>query len=474
MHLNSDEDDILWLTDSYKPTHWKGQYPANTTEIESYFESRGGKTDKTSFFGLQAMLKKHFVGEVVFKDSVKEMREFCLDHFMGHDYFNYDGFMHIVQDHGGRLPLEISAVPEGSIIPNSNILMKFRNTCPQCYWLTNYMESLGVQVWYPSSIATMTREFRKAIRHYLELSGDVNSLEFKLQNFNFRGSQCPDSARISGSAHLLNFMGTDTMVGIRQLMKYYGVTKMPGFSVFATEHSCVCAYGQTDEAETTAYSRILNGADDDAIVAVVSDYRDIARAVDHFWGEVLRDQVKARKGKLVIRPDSGHPPAIIKQCMVAAGQRFGFSTNSKGYRVLDKVELLQGDKVDLNMVHDIYMPLLADRWSADNVGLGSGTGMSDVNRDTWKYAFKCSSATIDGQQRDVYKAPATDSGKWSKKGKLALIETCQGFRTVDEASLGAGDPLQQNILRPVFRNGELLVDDHFDVIRNRTRALDYT
>jgi nicotinamide phosphoribosyltransferase len=480
--LKSDEDDILWLTDSYKPTQWS-QLPDHTTEIEAYFESRGGKTTDTVFFGLQPILKKYFVGEQVKAASVKEMRDFCGEHFMGHDYFNYNGWMHIVQEHGGRLPLEISAVPEGSVIPTSNILMKFKNTCQHdsadrsirhCAWLTTYMESLGVHVWFPSSVATLTREFLKAITHYVTLTGGTaEDAQFMLQNFNFRGSQCVDSARISGAAHLLNFKGTDTMVGIRQLMKYYGVRQMPGFSVYATEHSVVCAYGQTDAAETAAYRHIMNGADADAIVAVVSDYRDIAYAVDHIWGETLRDEVKARKGKVVIRPDSGHPPTIVRQSINALGQRFGFSTNAAGYRELLNVSLLQGDGVDLNMCHDIYMPIVAEKWAATNVSLGSGIGICDVTRDTWKYKFMESSAVIDGQQRDVFKAPKTDSGKKSKKGKLALIETCQGFRTVQEESLGEGDPLKQNLVVPVFRDGDLLVDQHFDDVRPRA-ALAYT
>lgn len=488
--LKSSEDDILWLTDSYKPTQWS-QLPDNTTEIEAYFESRGGKTKDTVFFGLQSLLKKHFVGQQVHASSVNEMRDFCREHFMGHDYFNHKGWMHIAQEHGGRLPLEISAVPEGSVIPTGNILMKFRNTCQhdsadrsirKCAWLTTYMESLGVHVWFPSSVATLTREFKKAIDHYVRLSGGNSAdVEFMLQNFNFRGSQCVESARLSSAAHLLNFMGTDTMVGIRKLIKDYGVRKMPGFSVYATEHSVICAYGQTDEAETNAYRAVMNGADDDAIVAVVSDYRDIARAVDHIWGEVLRDEVKARKGKLVIRPDSGHPPTIVKQCLVAAGQRFGFETNHAGYRVLLNVGLLQGDGVDLNMVHDIYMPMVADRWAATNVALGAGIGICDVTRDTWKYKFMESSAIVDGVQRDVFKAPKTDSGKHSKKGRLALIHTSEGYRTVQEADLNVAlqsgvivnDPLNQNIVRPVFRDGDLLVDEHFDDIRPRA-ALAYT
>lgn len=486
--LQSSEDDILWLTDSYKPTHWL-QLPDNTTEIEAYFESRGGKTKDTVFFGLQAILKKYFVGQQVHASSVNEMRDFCREHFMGHDYFNYKGWMHIAEEHGGRLPLEISAVPEGSVIPTGNILMKYKNTCQhdsadrsirKCAWLTTYMESLGVHVWFPSSVATLTREFKKAISHYVLLSGGKPSdVEFMLQNFNFRGSQVVDAARVSGSAHLLNFMGTDTMVGIRQLMKYYGVRKMPGFSVFATEHSCICAYGQTNEAEATGYRRFINAADDDAIVAVVSDYRDIAYAVDHIWGETLRDEVKARKGKLVIRPDSGHPPTIVRQCINTLGQRFGFTTNSEGYRELLNVGLLQGDGVNLDMVHDIYMPIVAEKWAATNVALGAGIGICDVNRDTWKYKFMESSVVIDGQRHDVFKAPKTDSGKRSKKGRLVLIKTSEGYRTVQEDDLGVGDPLKQNNLRPVFRDGDLLVDEHFDDIRPRAAlvplpALAYT
>ena len=64
----------LFLADSYKISHHL-QYPPDTTTIFSYFESRGGKWDKTVFFGLQYILKKYLLGVVIDKEMIDEVKQ---------------------------------------------------------------------------------------------------------------------------------------------------------------------------------------------------------------------------------------------------------------------------------------------------------------------------------------------------------------------------------------------------------------
>ncbi len=150
------EDNILLQTDSYKQTHWR-MYPPGTTEIESYLEARqGGECSHTVFFGLQYLLKRYLTGTRVTADLIQQAAMFCQAHF-GHDVWPEAGWQHILEHHAGRLPVEICAVKEGQCLPAGHVLLTIRNTDPACYWLTNHLETLLVQVWYPLTIASLGR-----------------------------------------------------------------------------------------------------------------------------------------------------------------------------------------------------------------------------------------------------------------------------------------------------------------------------
>ena len=205
----------LFLTDSYKISHHL-QYPPDTTRLFSYFESRGGKWDKTLFFGLQIILKKYLTGVVVTQQMIDEADVFFRQHF-GTDIFNRAGWELIVTRHGGKLPVRIRAVPEGSIVPVKNVLFTVENTDPDLAWLTNYLETLLVQTWYPMTVATNSWACKQVIKTYLERTADQPDkagLEFKLHDFGFRGVSSVETAGIGGAAHLVNFLGTDTLAGI--------------------------------------------------------------------------------------------------------------------------------------------------------------------------------------------------------------------------------------------------------------------
>lgn len=455
-------DSILFLTDSYKITHWK-QYPPGTEKVYSYFESRGGQFDETVFFGLQYFLKKYLEGAVITRQDITEAQEFWEQHF-GQDLFNRKGWEHILHAHGGRLPISIRAVPEGTVVPYRNVLMTVENTDPAVPWLTNLLETLLVQVWYPMTVATLSREMKKLILHFLEKTGTPETINFKLHDFGFRGVSSVDSAGIGGASHLVNFMGTDTPRGIRFAMRYYGA-KMCGFSIPASEHSTITSWGKDHEAD--AFENML-AQYPEGLVACVSDSFDIFKACSEIWGEKLKEKVLGRKGTLVVRPDSGDPPVVVGQVLDALGSRFGYTTNAKGYKVLpEQVRVIQGDGIDYPMTRQILTTLVLKGWSTDNVAFGMGGALLQrLDRDTQKCAFKCSEITVDGEARPVFKDPITDPGKKSKAGRLKLVREIDGvFSTVPDGP--AGDPFEQDHLVEVFRDGEILQTYTFDEIRKR-------
>jgi len=460
-------NNIIIKADSYKASHWK-QYPPKTTGVYSYFESRGGMYKDIVFFGLQYYLKKYLAGQVVSYDKINEAKEFFKAHLGNDKIFNYEGWSYIVKKYDGKLPIEIKAVLEGTIVPTQNVLFTIENTDPECFWLTSYLETLLSKVWYPSTVATKSWYQKQVIKKYLKDTGD-DIPDFKLHDFGYRGSTSEESAAIGGAAHLVNFKGTDTTAGIVMAQKYYGA-EMPAFSIPAAEHSTITAWGKDHEVD--AFENMLDQFPD-ALVAVVSDSYDIFKAVEEYWGEQLKEKVVGRNGVLIIRPDSGDPADTVLKVINILGEKFGHVNNKKGYKVLPPyLRMIQGDGIDEVTLPQVLNRLMANDWSADNLAFGSGGGLlQNINRDTCKFAFKTSSVTVDGKERDVYKDPVTDPGKKSKKGKLGLfnIKNTQG-NIIGWHTQAASDETEayKNQLQTVFRDGELLIDQAFEDIRKRS------
>lgn len=464
MNKNEEIRDINMVeaTDSYKISHWR-QYPPETKVVYSFFESRGGDFPEVTFFGLQYILKRYLEGIVITQEDIDEAADDFALHFGDETLFNREGWERILNVHGGRLPVVIRAIPEGTTVPTGNVLMTIENTDPELPWVTNYVETLLSQVWYPCTVATQSRAMRQLILEYLEETGDPSLIDFKLHDFGFRGSTSVESAGIGGAAHLVNFKGTDTIQALRVARKYYQ-ERMAGFSIPAAEHSTITSWGKDNEAD--AYANMLEKFPS-GMVAVVSDSFDIFTACKKLWGEKLKDKVLARDGVLIVRPDSGEPTEVVPEVLEALGEAFGFSVNAKGYKVLDpKVRVIQGDGIDYKMIGLILETMKNLGWSADNLAFGSGGGLlQKVNRDTLKFAFKCCAALVGDKWRDVMKDPITDPGKRSKAGRLALVQIDGHYQTMreEEAELRG----LENKLVPVFKNGELLSDQTFAKIRVR-------
>lgn len=459
-------NNLILNTDSYKISHFK-QYPPGTTNVYSYAESRGGVFPETVFFGLQAFIKEYLLTPVTMQD-VDEAELVCKLH--GFADFNREMWEHIVNVHNGRLPVRIRAVPEGTVLPTKNVLVTIENTDPKCYALTSYLETALLRaVWYPTTVATLSYNAKKIIKHYLEKTADDTSgLLFKFHDFGSRGVSSKESAGLGGLAHLVNFYGTDTIEALLCAGRYYNVDltkEVPGFSIPAAEHSTITSWGR--ENEEVAYRNMLRAyGREGSLLAVVSDSYDIYNACENLWGGSLREEVIKSGATLVVRPDSGHPPTVVRKCLELLGSKFGVTVNSKGYKVLNYVRVIQGDGIDLQMLTYILEEMRVEGWSADNLAFGCGGGLlQKVDRDTLKFALKCSSIEVNGERRDVFKNPITDRGKVSKKGRVTLLQNEGGsyFSGVEEMVC---DEIRDALVT-VFENGELLVNEHFETIRKR-------
>lgn len=452
---------IILNADSYKASHYL-QYPPGTSQVSSYIEARGGEFPQTVFFGLQMFIKEYLTKPVSMAD-VDEAKEIFQLHGVP---FNEEGWRYIVTAHNGYLPVEIEAVPEGAVIPVKNALVQVTNTDPQCAWLTSYVETALLRaVWYPTTVATVSWNCRQIIKGYLEETADnAEGIDFKLHDFGARGATTEEAAAVGGAAHLVNFMGSDTLSGIMAARRYYGA-EMAGFSIPAAEHSTITSWGR--ENESAAYANMLKQfSGPGKVVAVVSDSYDLWNAIDNIWGNELKTKVEATGGTLVVRPDSGDPVAIVTQTIERLMAKFGFSINSKGYRVLpDCIRVIQGDGVSLKTIEKILQAMKAHKQSADNVAFGMGGELlQKINRDTMKFAMKASAAKVNNQWRDVFKDPVTDQGKRSKKGRLAVVvqpDGCANMVTIRKTDLGQ----RKNLMQPVFRNGKLLREWNFAQVR---------
>lgn len=437
------EKNILLDVDSYKASHYL-QYPPGTTGLYSYLESRGGKYNSTVFFGLQPILQR--LAEGFSRDDINEAAELFEAHG---EPFPKDALNKLLTAGHATVPLRIRAVPEGTVVPTHNVLMTVESTDPSCFWLASYFETMLMRVWYPITVATQSWHIRKLIMGYLEQTADdaLAEIPFKLHDFGSRGVSSQESAGIGGLAHLVNFKGTDTVAAIVHARRHYG-EKMTGFSIPAAEHSTITSWGTA--GEEGAYANMLKQfAKPGSLVAVVSDSYDLWHAVEKIWGETLRKQVIDSGATVVIRPDSGNPPEIVLKTLKLLEAKFGTTYNSKAFKVLNNVRVIQGDGVNEESIREILQVAKDSGFSASNIAFGMGGALlQQVNRDTQRFAYKASEVTVDGVRRPIQKKPVTDPGKASKAGRFDLIRRAGKLETV------SGDAVGSELIT-VFENGKL-------------------
>lgn len=453
-------DNILFDTDSYKLSHFS-QYPEGTQYVSSYVEPRRawGQIDQVMFFGLQMELAE-LAGRVVTQDMLDEATPFLKAH--GFDIF-VDGWQYIIDTYDGRLPILIEALAEGSIAPVSIPQLRIENTDPNCYWLVSYLETRLLRaIWYPSTVASLSYFVMKEIRARLVVTdGDISGAEFKLHDFGARGATCYQAAGIGGAAHLVSSLGTDTIAGLVYARNFYGAD-MAGFSIPASEHSTMTAAGEDGELDQTRRFLQQNPT---GIIACVSDSYDLMRAVKDYWGGALKDDVLARNGVLVVRPDSGDPLEIVPDVIEALMAKFGYSLTKQGYRILpEKIRVIQGDGVNKDSILRIMDVMIERGLAIGNIAFGMGGGLlQKVDRDSFGYAMKASAVYYNGKWHDVFKDPITAKGrKTSKKGKQGVMRTDAGAFVARPA---ANIPKGAEALDCVFQNGEIKKVQTFEQVR---------
>jgi nicotinamide phosphoribosyltransferase len=333
------------------------------------------------------------------------------------------------------------------------------------------LEPLLLQVWYPSTVATLSAEVRKLCNFYLEVTGSVkDNLDFMLHDFGYRGATSTESSMLSGSAHLLSFSGTDTIAALTIPENYYNDSNLYGFSVQATEHSVMTSLGP--EGEISQILNVIDNAKDGVLSLVIDSYNyrnflEESGKSGTELNEAILNFLDGEDNKVVFRPDSGEPVSTTIDCLNLLSEGFGSHLTDKGYKVFDlNIGLLWGDGLNYQKIRDILFAMKSAGWAAQNIIFGMGGGLhTAVNRDTQRNAFKCSAQLRDGVWHDIFKNPL-DSSKKSKTGRFKLIRENNSFRTVPIDSEG------EDYLQTVFKDGELLIDDTFADIKQR--ALKYS
>jgi nicotinamide phosphoribosyltransferase len=483
----------ILLKDGYKVGH-KFQYPEGTTMVYSNLtprKSRSTEVNEIVFFGLQYFIKEYLVrqfNEGFFKRPKAEvMREYArrMDNYLGKDSITYN---HIAELHDlGYLPLEIKALPEGSIVPMRVPVFTIKNTVPAFFWLTNMLETLlSVVLWKPSTSATTAFEYLRTFTRYAKetVGEDFSFIPWQGHDFSFRGMSGIEDAVMSGAGHLLSFSGTDTIPAIDFLEQYYRAEcekELIGGSVPATEHSVMCMGTQGDEIGT--FQRLIEKVYPSGIVSIVSDTWDFWQVITGFL-PALKDKIMARNGKVVIRPDSGDPVKIIigdpdapagspeyKGAIECMWETFGGTTTPKGYKLLDgHIGLIYGDSITTGRQVAILEGLKKKGFASYNVVLGIGSYTYEyVTRDSFGFAMKATYGEVDGVGRDIFKDPKTDDG--TKKSAKGLMQV---YRHPSTGQLTLKDECTweeeaQGELKPVFKDGKLLVDWTLAEIRGRIR-----
>jgi nicotinamide phosphoribosyltransferase len=458
------KENLILDVDSYKLDHFL-QYPEGTTALFAYLESRGGRYGSTVFFGLQPLLQRLDDWGVEYqhtRDShVEEAAAFAKAHGLT---FNEDGWRYIARDLKGRIPIRVRAVQEGSVVPVRNALMTVESTDPKVPWVVTWFETQLMRVWYPTTVATKSFYCVKTIWEFLKETADApeSEIAFKLHDFGGRGVSTAESAAIGGAAHLVNSLGTDTIIGARFAKDAYGSKDaVLGYSIPAMEHSTVTSH----KSEVAAFLNMIDKHPEHKILACVSDSYDIDNAVENIWAGELLDIVKANGKTIVIRPDSGNAPEGTVRILHILDRKLGCKVNSKGFKVLPpyfRIIWGDGNKTE-DDIRDILQAVKIAGFSASNIAFGMGGGLLQlVDRDTQQFAFKVSAALINNEWRDIKKTPKTDAHKVSKAGRLELIKEQGEYKTI---ALKDGTNLYSSELHTVFENGEVKKTWTFDEVR---------
>lgn len=437
----------LLVGDIYKHGQYL-QYPQGTEYVSTYIESRGGEFAATVFFGLQAYLREYLIEPFTSAD-IDEAEELIGDYG---SQFDRQIWQDLLDDHGGYFPLEIEAIPEGTVLPTKNALVQVVNTDPKYFWLPLFLEtSLIRAVWYPTTVATVSWWIKKFLGDILERTSDnPGSLRNCVADFGCRGVSSHESALLGGMAHIVNFNQTETAPSAVAARKYYGAVRPAGTATIHMEHASISSWGMGHEVDQ--WRALLDRKF--PVVGLLVDTYDYEYAIKTVIGKELKEQIESYPGLVGIRVDSGDPIAVTSNAVEWLMDSFGYEVNSKGFKVLPRyLRVLQGDGLNLVSFRGVFHELARRGLSAENALAGMGGGLlQKYNRDTLNFGHKANAVCIEGVWKNICKRPIGDKMKHSKAGRLAVCRVDNDFKTVQRESVGADD----NLLVPVFRNGQIL------------------
>lgn len=469
--------------DSYKLSH-DPLYKKNIIGMMSYVEPRiKGKIIVP--FGAQMWVQKNLSNPITF-EMIAEAQKFATAHG---EPFDAGYWKYIVKQYAGFIPITIKAAREGVPIPSANMIVSVECVDERVRSIASFIEtSLQRGVWYPTTVASEDYEIRKILVKYFDLSVDAvqtdsddlrakyPGLPFMYHDFGARGVTCEEQAQIGGAAHLVNFTGSDTISGIRAANWYYDCA-MAAFSVPATEHSVQCSFGSSEEEQREYIMAVLktylkNGA----ILSIVLDGYDIYRESRTLCSPEIVKMVKESGARVVFRPDSGDPHEVIPRILKMQEDAYGYVVNSKGYKVINHVGVIQGDGICKETIESILKLITNLGYSAQNIVFGSGGALlQKINRDTYKFAQKVCAVLVkndDGSKewKPIVKDPITDPGKKSKSGYLGLFKS----KVTGEVMTLAYDPFDhhgvdgewEDLMVVIYDCGKILNRVSLEQIRN--------
>ena len=504
----------LFLTDGYKTGHHQ-QYPKGTTLVYSNFTPRSNKyapegCDQLVSFGQQMVIKQiHEAFDKEFfskpKDEVCGEMKNELSMYLNTDY----DVSHFEALHDlGYLPIAVKSIEEGSLVSMRVPVLTIYNTHPDFYWITNYLETvISNLLWKPMTSATIAHTYRKVLTSWQEKTdaGRGWFIDWQGHDFSMRGLDSIDATISSGLGHLTSFSGSDSLPAIHGARKYYNETGFVSGSVNATEHSVMCAGSKEDEVGTF---RNLMETYPTGILSIVSDTWDLWKVcTEHIV--TLKEEILARDGKVVIRPDSGDPVDIIcganiiktnahhdndtvaylggvatlnpdaeylnkpetKGVVELLWDVFGGTINEQGYKVLDyHIGAIYGDSITIARAEEICKRLEAKGFASTNIVLGVGSFTYQFNtRDTFGFAMKATYVEVDGVGREIFKDPITDDGvKKSAKGLMKVVKENREYRLIDQISW---EEEREGELRCIYLNGQFKNQTTLTEIRKRLRNL---
>jgi len=477
----------MLLIDFYKAVHAE-MLPQNITKSVSYFTprmSRVKRWDKVVMFGLQGFIKEYLID--YFNDNFFNipletvMSEYTriMDNTLGKNAYNPKK---IEKLHNlGYLPIQIVALPEGTLVPMHVPMFGITNTHEDFAWLPQALESLiSAEMWHIMLAATVGYTYRQIVNEYYDKTCDDDvSRARALGAFDFRGEECLQSATKAGAGWLLSFLNTATVPVIPYLENYYlcDCAKEPvGFGSPSTEHSVMCSNFAVDGDEITLLRRLLTEIYPNTSFSAVLDSYDYWNVIDNILPQ-LKPEIMAHNGCMLMRGDSGDCVEVVTKTVFKLWDIFGGTVNSKGYKVLDShVKAIYGDSITVQRCEEIYHILMENGFACSNVALGVGSFsfqcieedgiLKPFTRDTFSSCIKATYCEIDGTPTPIFKDPKDGGFKKSQKGCCVVYNSMEGLWYQDEYSwLGASNSPYQ-LLETVFKDGKMVKEQTLSEVRS--------